>query len=226
MLTDGAEIALLDVREELAFGGAHIFSAGSMPLSRLEMLAPVLVPRRTARLVLCGDELDDAHLAADRLEAFGYRDVAVLEDGIERGAQRAMSCSAMSTCRARRLENGSSMYVARHRFLPTSWPKCSPETMTSWCSTADLEEYSRRAIPTGICVPGGELVYRVHDLAPSPETLVVVNCAGRSRSILGAQSLINAGFRIRWSRCAMEPWLVPCRSSSGDRRRANLRRTQ
>jgi rhodanese-related sulfurtransferase len=30
-------------------------------------------------------------------------------------------------------------------------------------------------------------------MAPSPETLVVVNCAGRTRSIIGAQSLINAG---------------------------------
>src|SRR5262249_21107967 len=28
---------------------------------------------------------------------------------------------------------------------------------------------------------------------PRPETLVVVNCAGRTRSIIGAQSLINAG---------------------------------
>jgi rhodanese-related sulfurtransferase len=30
-------------------------------------------------------------------------------------------------------------------------------------------------------------------MVPSPETLVVVNCAGRTRSIIGAQSLINAG---------------------------------
>ncbi len=42
-------------------------------------------------------------------------------------------------------------------------------------------------------VPGAELVLRVHELAPSPDTLVVVNCAGRTRSIIGAQSLINAG---------------------------------
>ena len=33
----------------------------------------------------------------------------------------------------------------------------------------------------------------MRDIAPSPETLVVVNCAGRTRSIIGAQSLINAG---------------------------------
>jgi rhodanese-related sulfurtransferase len=42
-------------------------------------------------------------------------------------------------------------------------------------------------------VPGGELVYRIGDLAPDPATLVVVNCAGRTRSILGAESLRRAG---------------------------------
>jgi rhodanese-related sulfurtransferase len=49
------------------------------------------------------------------------------------------------------------------------------------------------SIPTGQNVPGAELVLRVADLAPSPATTVVVNCAGRTRSIIGAQSLINAG---------------------------------
>jgi rhodanese-related sulfurtransferase len=56
-----------------------------------------------------------------------------------------------------------------------------------------FDEYSRISIPTGINVPGAELVLRVRDIAPSPDTTVVVNCAGRTRSIIGAQSLINAG---------------------------------
>ena len=56
-----------------------------------------------------------------------------------------------------------------------------------------VEEYRRMNIPGGIDVPGAELVYRVHEIAPDPDTLVVVNCAGRTRSIIGAQSLINAG---------------------------------
>ena len=56
-----------------------------------------------------------------------------------------------------------------------------------------FDEFQRVSIPTAINVPGAELVLRVHDIAPSPETLVVVNCAGRTRSIIGAQSLINAG---------------------------------
>ncbi len=60
-----------------------------------------------------------------------------------------------------------------------------------------VEEYRRMNIPGGIDLPGAELVHRIHDLAPDPETLVVVNCAGRTRSIIGAQSLINAGVANR-----------------------------
>jgi rhodanese-related sulfurtransferase len=56
-----------------------------------------------------------------------------------------------------------------------------------------FDEYSRISIPTGLNVPGAELVLRVRDIVPSPDTTIVVNCAGRTRSIIGAQSLINAG---------------------------------
>ncbi|WP_459655385.1 rhodanese-like domain-containing protein, partial [Achromobacter xylosoxidans] len=34
---------------------------------------------------------------------------------------------------------------------------------------------------------------RAHGLAPDPKTTIVVNCAGRTRSIIGAQTLINLG---------------------------------
>ncbi len=56
-----------------------------------------------------------------------------------------------------------------------------------------FDEYQTMSIPTAISVPGAELVLRVKELAPRPETLVIVNCAGRTRSIIGTQSLINAG---------------------------------
>ena len=49
------------------------------------------------------------------------------------------------------------------------------------------------SIPTGISVPGAELVLRARELAPRPETTLIVNCAGRTRSIIGTQSLVNAG---------------------------------
>ena len=55
------------------------------------------------------------------------------------------------------------------------------------------EEFSRMSVPGAINIPGAELIHRIQDLVPNSETLVVVNCAGRTRSIIGAQSLINAG---------------------------------
>jgi rhodanese-related sulfurtransferase len=60
-----------------------------------------------------------------------------------------------------------------------------------------FDEYTRVSIPTAINVPGAELVLRAREIAPAPGTTVVVNCAGRTRSIIGAQSLINAGLPNR-----------------------------
>jgi rhodanese-related sulfurtransferase len=54
------------------------------------------------------------------------------------------------------------------------------------------DEYNAMSIPGSTCIPGAELVYRMREVVPSTNTLVVVNCAGRTRSIIGAQSLINA----------------------------------
>ena len=49
------------------------------------------------------------------------------------------------------------------------------------------------SIPGGICCPNGELALRIQDIAPDPRTKIVVNCAGRTRSIIGAQTLLDLG---------------------------------
>ena len=56
-----------------------------------------------------------------------------------------------------------------------------------------FDEYTTMNIPGSVSVPGAELVLRAGTAAPDPETTIVVNCAGRTRSIIGTQSLINAG---------------------------------
>jgi rhodanese-related sulfurtransferase len=56
-----------------------------------------------------------------------------------------------------------------------------------------FDEYATMNIPGSISVPGAELVLRAGRVAPDPETTIIVNCAGRTRSIIGTQSLINAG---------------------------------
>ena len=56
-----------------------------------------------------------------------------------------------------------------------------------------FDEYATMNIPGSVSVPGAELVLRAGWVAPDPETTIIVNCAGRTRSIIGTQSLINAG---------------------------------
>lgn len=81
-LHDGAEIALLDAREDLPFGRRHLLMASCVPLSRLELLIDDLVPRRATRVVWCDDNEGLAARAAARMAALGYQDVALLDGGI------------------------------------------------------------------------------------------------------------------------------------------------
>ena len=196
-LVDGREIALLDVREEALFGPEHILLAIHLPLSHLELRAPYLVPRRTTRVVLCDEDgLDGgvAGRAACLLEDHGYSNVAVLDGGV--AAWKAAGHAVFSGVNVPSKAFGE---VVEHRY---GTPSISAQELNAKIAAKEnmvvvdsrpLDEFQVMSIPGGTCVPGAELVYRIGALAPDPETLVVVNCAGRTRSIMGAQSLINAG---------------------------------
>ncbi|MFN5882995.1 MAG: hypothetical protein ACK44L_14955, partial [Burkholderiales bacterium] len=51
-LADGQELALLDVRDGGPFAREHLLTASSVPLSWIEVRMPMLVPRRSTRVVL------------------------------------------------------------------------------------------------------------------------------------------------------------------------------
>jgi rhodanese-related sulfurtransferase len=194
-LAQGGELALLDVREQGVHYRGHPFFACSMPLSRLELLVGELVPRRSAPVVvLDGGAEGLAVTAAERLAALGYADVAVLEGGC--AGWKAAGGELFSGVNVPSKAFGE---FVEHRY---DTPRIAPEELQRLrderrklvvLDSRPFEEYHRMNIPGGIDVPGAELVWRVHDLAPDPETLVVVNCAGRTRSIIGCQSLRNAG---------------------------------
>jgi rhodanese-related sulfurtransferase len=194
MLADGGELALIDVREELTYSENHLLWARSVPLSRLELRFARLVPRRSTRIVLCDDAGGLAQRAADILAAAGYANLSYLDGGVAGWA-------------AAGFELFSGVHVPSKAFgefieHACATPNIGPEELNRLIeSRADIvvldsrpfDEFRRVSIPTATNVPGAELVLRVRDMAPSTDTLVVVNCAGRTRSIIGAQSLINAG---------------------------------
>ncbi len=194
-LIAGGEIALLDVREQGVHYRGHPFFACSLPLSRLELMVTDLVPRRSAPIVLLdgGDE-DLAQRAAAVLERLGYAEVSILEGGC--AGWKASGGELFSGVNVPSKAFGE--FVEHHYDTPRVPPQEINRLIDSGrklviLDSRPFEEYRRMSIPGGVDVPGAELVYRVHDLAPDPDTLVVVNCAGRTRSIIGCQSLRNAG---------------------------------
>jgi rhodanese-related sulfurtransferase len=198
MLADGGEIALIDVREELTFSQNHLLLARTVPLSRFELKLATLVPRRTTRVVLCDDGDGLAERAAAILARNGYSDVSILDGGV--AAWAAAGFELFSGV------NVPSKAFGEFVEHTCGTPSIAAEELEKLLRTgADLvvldsrpfDEYVRVSIPTGVNVPGAELVLRAREIAPSPHTTVVVNCAGRTRSIIGAQSLINAGLPNR-----------------------------
>jgi rhodanese-related sulfurtransferase len=194
MLGDGGELALIDLREELTFSQNHLLWARNVPLSRLELRFARLVPRKTTRIVLCDDNDGLAARAAEVLARAGYSDLSYLDGGVA-GWERAgfvtfSGVHVPSKAFGEFVEHDSGTPSVSSKELDAMMHN---GTKLVVLDSRPFDEYSRISIPTGINVPGAELVLRVHDIAPAPDTTIVVNCAGRTRSIIGAQSLINAG---------------------------------
>lgn len=198
-LRDGQELALIDVREQGVYFHEHLLFASCVPLSHLELRIADLVPRRATRVVLCdGGEGDLAERAAALLALHGYGNVFVLDGGVR--AWREAGLEVFSGVNV--VSKAFGEYV-EHRY---DTPRLGAQDLAARVARGEnlvildsrpMEEYRNVSIPGGIDCPGAELVYRVFDAAPDPDTLVVVNCAGRTRSIIGAQSLINAGIPNR-----------------------------
>lgn len=200
-LSGKEELAFLDVSEAGAFAEGHPFFAVPLPYSRFELDLERLVPRRATRLVLTdgGDAAPGegvAERAARRAEALGYTNVSVLSDGAK-GWERA-GYTLFDGVNLPSKTFGEIIEIERHtpRITATELEamRAAKENMVI-VDGRTWDEYTKFNIPGGVSCPNGELVLRIDQVAPDPKTKIVVNCAGRTRSIIGAQTLIDFGVR-------------------------------
>lgn len=193
----GQEVALFDLREEGPYSLAHPFWAVSLPLAQIELRLRLLVPRLSTPIVVYDNGEGLTQRGVERIAALGYNDISILEGGLA-GYQTIGEVFRDVNVPSKAF--GELVEAILHT------PSASAQDIKNLLDTEDnlvvldgrrFEEYNVMSIPRGRSVPNGELALRVHDTAPDPQTTIIVNCAGRTRSIIGAQTLVNLGLPNR-----------------------------
>jgi len=191
MARDEQEVAVLDVRPGGTFGDAHLLWANSVPLTSLEIEILDRVPRLDTPVILCGfDENDDniVSRAAGKMAVMGYKDISYLEGGV-----KAWEKAGFEVFSGVNVPSKAFGEFVEHTYDTPRIPALDVQKMIDdgedmvVLDSRPMSEFRSMNIPMGVDVPGAELALRVHDIAPNPETIVVVNCAGRTRSIIGCQ---------------------------------------
>ena len=200
LLTAGDEIAFVDVREHGQYGEGHPFFAVNLPYSRLESKAMRLIPRRSTRCVLLDDGNGIAEKAARRLADLGYTNLAILS-----GGSSAWEAAGFTLYKGVNVPSKTFGELVEQRL---GTPSISAEELKAMQNRGEPlvildgrspKEFEKMAIPGARSCPNAELGYRLSTLVKDKNTPVVVNCAGRTRSIIGAQTLISLGFRNKIS---------------------------
>ncbi len=196
LLKGGSPFALIDVRETGEYNNAHIPGASLIPRRDLEAQMADAVPHPNTPVVLCDDDARRATLAAATLERLGYSDVSVLDGGINRWVTQEYPTEWGVNVPSK--DFGEKVEVVHH--VPEIDAVELHERIESGeeiviLDTRTPEEYQRLCIPGGRSVPGAELALRITDITKdmSDDATVVINCAGRTRSIIGTRVLQRMG---------------------------------
>ena len=188
------EIAVLDVREYGQFGDGHLLFASSCPYSVLEKRILDLVPN-TATPCLLYDAGDGVgRKAARRIAELGYTNILTVDGGAPGWQEAGFPLFAGVNVPSKAF--GEMVEAARHT------PHIDSEELALWSKegkafllvdTRPPTEHARMTLPGAVSLPNGELIHRLHALGLPPETPIILHCAGRTRGLIGTQTLIDAG---------------------------------
>lgn len=192
-LLNREEIAIVDLREEHIYAQAHPLFTTNISLSRLEVEILNRIPRLDTTVVLYDDGDGRVERAYEKLTRYGYSQVFVLKGGVEAWQQDGgeLFIDVNSATKA------FGEWVEHFKHTPSLsaeevQAKIDAQENIVILDARRFDEYNTMSIPTGQSVPGAELVLRAPSLVKDENTTIIVNCAGRTRSIIGTQSLVNA----------------------------------
>jgi rhodanese-related sulfurtransferase len=189
-------LAMLDAREEGEFAAGHLLWAANCPLSRHEWRARELLGHRPPPglpIICCDGGEGYADILAGFLERLGFSAVSVLDGGTPAWARAG--CELFSGINVPSKAFGE--WVEHHYGTPSLPPEEAEALVrapgTLLLDSRPADEFRVMTIPGARNLPGGELALRAPSLIARPDQPILVNCAGRTRSILGAESLRRLG---------------------------------
>lgn len=188
-LHESRELAFLDVREAGQFGEGHPLFAIPCPYSRIEPAATRLVPNLAVPVLVIDAGDGVAERAARALDGLGYRDVLIVEGGTP-GWEKA----GFTLFKGVNVPSKTLGELAEHEWHPKT---VDAPTLKAWQASGSVAlfdgrppaEYGKMHVPGAVCMPNGELAFRLDAVPRGEDQRIVVGCAGRTRGLVGAIGL-------------------------------------
>ena len=185
--------AVFDVRERGEYNECQIPGTTSLPRSQIEFRIESLAPNRRIPITVYDDADGRAQFALKTLNQIGYSEVSILDGGLT--AWRKDGRPTVSGVNVPSKAFGEKVHHERIIADVTPEELNAMQQRRAELVILDVrtpEEYARFCIPNGINIPGGDLILWAEELKQT-NLPVVVNCAGRTRSIIGAAALRRLG---------------------------------
>jgi rhodanese-related sulfurtransferase len=208
LMASAGLFAIFDVRERGEYNDGQIPNSTSLPRSQIEFRIAELVPSRKITMVVYDECGPRAELAAATLTGLGYEDVVILCGGLAEWQSEGRAVVSGVNVPSK----GFGEIVHHDRQVPDLGPEdlqklIDDQTDLTILDVRTPEEYGRFCIPGGINVPGGDLILWADELRQKPT--VIVNCAGRTRSIIGTAALRRLGLtNVRALRNGTMGWVL------------------
>ncbi len=195
-ISDEKELAFIDVRETAQHTAGHPIFSISIPFSEFEINIEKLLPNKNVRIVLFDNNDGISDITYKLAKNLKYINTFVLKNGVDGWVKSKF-----------RLFDG--INVLSKSFGELVEKKFNTPSMTASqlfqkqkekkdiiiLDGRPFNEYNKMSIPGSVCCPNAEIPFRISELIKSSNTDIIINCAGRTRSIIGAQALINFGIK-------------------------------
>lgn len=186
------EWAFLDLREQGEAAEGHPFASVNLPYSLLELHIVQKVPRLATPIVMIDGGDGVAARAYGHLRAMGYSNLAEVAGGLP-----AWVAAGLPLFKGVHSWSKAFGEWVQHRYHT---PEIGPQDLAAQLQGPNppllldvrpLAEHRAFTLPHSQNCPNGELALYA-PLLP-PDRPIVVHCAGRTRSIIGAQTLLDLG---------------------------------